>query len=80
MKWRVMYYACARSGNSAHTVLVQDIAGTAHGTVIGRIFEVWASVSHVRGEMLVSQHHSHFCDLHAAEKKVKQDAVRTCAF
>ena len=47
VKWRVMYYACARSGNSAHTVLVQDIPGTAHGTVIGRIFEVWAFVLHV---------------------------------
>ena len=40
VKWRVAFLAWSRSGDSAHTVLLQDIPGIPHGTVIGRIFDV----------------------------------------
>lgn len=39
LKWRILYLAWKRKGDSAHTILVQDIAGTPHGTVIGRIYD-----------------------------------------
>lgn len=40
LKWRILYLAWKRRGDSAHTILVQDIPGTPHGTIIGRIYDV----------------------------------------
>lgn len=40
LKWRVLYFARTRKGEAAHTVLVQDIPGTAQGTIIGRLNDV----------------------------------------
>jgi hypothetical protein len=40
VRWRVLYLAWTRKGDSAHTVLVTDIPGTKSGTVIGRINDV----------------------------------------
>eukprot|EP00892_Ulva_mutabilis_P005047 jgi/Ulvmu1/2914/UM147_0012.1 len=39
LKWRILYLAWKRKGDSAHTILVQDIPGTPHGTIIGRIYD-----------------------------------------
>ena len=45
LKWRILYLAWKRRGDSAHTVMVTDIAGTPHGTIIGRIYDVCPPLS-----------------------------------
>ena len=54
LKWRILYLAWKRRGDSAHTILVQDIPGTPHGTIIGRIYDVWAP-------LLAVPYHMHDC-------------------
>jgi hypothetical protein len=40
IKWRILYFARTRKGVDGHTILVQDIPGTAQGTIMGRVFDV----------------------------------------
>lgn len=44
--WRVLYLAWTRKGDAGHTVLLRDIPGTVHGTVIAKIAGVRRSSPH----------------------------------
>ena len=40
LRWRILYLAWTRKGETGHTVLVQDVPGNPSGTIVGRVNDV----------------------------------------